>query len=118
LRQGRRHEAVEVLVTTTYSKAGAMMSFPSRHFQRDIQLPQARDEMLENAVSSLESDENIEGIFLGGSLAEGNTDLYSDIDLRIVVPEALLNSYIEKKHEITRTFGNVLFLIGKACFVK
>lgn len=83
--------------------------FNSRHTYRDSQLPVARDTMLDRAIQIIKQRMEIEGIFLGGSLAKGNADLFSDIDLRIVVTDAYFNDYIQHKQDILREFGKVLF---------
>jgi predicted nucleotidyltransferase len=85
------------------------MKYHSKHSVRDTQLPRVRDEMLAIILSNLESKEDILGIFLGGSLAKNNFDLFSDIDLRIIVPEDKFDNYVKQKQEIIGEFGEVLF---------
>ena len=46
-------------------------------------LPAHRD-LLERAVSYFRDDERVVGMILGGSLAHGGADFYSDVDLYIV----------------------------------
>lgn len=86
-----------------------MMRFHSRHEERDRRLPEAREALLEKIIYSLTSNSDVQAIFLGGSLAKGNTDLFSDIDLRIVVKQEKFNEYIKRKQKIPRDWGEVLF---------
>jgi predicted nucleotidyltransferase len=99
----------ETLETDNLKNWGRIKMFNSRHYIRDVQLPVTRDNMLRRAIEILEGQEYIEGIFLGGSIAKENTDLYSDIDLRIVVSEGQFNEYIRNKQDILRSFGDILF---------
>ncbi|PTM58748.1 aminoglycoside 6-adenylyltransferase [Desmospora activa] len=80
----------------------------SKWQQRDQKLPQKRESLRKRIEADLLSDENICGIFYGGSLGEGNPDRYSDIDLRIVVKENK-SRYIASKHKRAKRWGQVLF---------
>lgn len=81
----------------------------SRHEERDRRLSQAREELLEDIIRILQADSNVIGIFLGGSLGKRNPDPYSDIDLRIVVEDGMLDRYIARKQTMMSEFGDVLF---------
>lgn len=85
------------------------MSYVSRHRERDERLPQYRDELLRAALSDLTGDGGVVAVYLGGSLAKGNFDLYSDIDLRIVVPSDKIAEYVREKQNRPRRWGNVLY---------
>lgn len=85
------------------------MKFKTRHDLRDQRLPQIRNEMLNHIVSKLYSRQGVEGIFIGGSIAKNNEDLFSDIDLRIVVSEDQFDDYIRNKQDLALDFGEVLF---------
>lgn len=85
------------------------MGFETRHSKRDSELPKVRHELLNNIINTLRSNKDIVGIFLGGSIASGNEDLFSDIDLRIVVSEVQYKRYITDKQKIAAQFGKVLF---------
>jgi predicted nucleotidyltransferase len=61
------------------------VGFVSRHLERDLSLPKQRDAILEKALADLTLDANVLAIYLGGSLAKGKADLYSDIDLHTLV---------------------------------
>ncbi|TSB45408.1 hypothetical protein FN960_16760 [Alkalicoccobacillus porphyridii] len=63
-----------------------------------------------NAIElDLKNDKNILGIFYGGSIGNRNSDLYSDIDLRIVVKDEFFEEYRLNKKQRAKNWGNVLF---------
>lgn len=55
------------------------------------------------------ADENVIGVFYSGSIGNGNSDLYSDIDLRIVVKDEVFEAYISAKRQRAQNWGTVLF---------
>ena len=61
------------------------MGFESKHKERDLQLPDQRKTILNNALRDLTDDPYVEAIYEGGSLARGDFDNYSDIDLHVIV---------------------------------
>jgi predicted nucleotidyltransferase len=85
------------------------MGFHSRHKERDKSLPEVRKALLEKIVHSLKSNSDVLAIFMGGSLAKGNMDLFSDIDLRIVVEAEKFNEYVNRKQQTPRDWGEILF---------
>lgn len=83
-----------------------VVSFRSRHYNRDLELPKHRDRLLQAAVSDLSGDPDVLAVYLGGSLAKGDFDVYSDISLttfalpcgcrtlkRFTIPTGLLGKY-------------------------
>jgi predicted nucleotidyltransferase len=85
------------------------MKYHGRHEKRDIQLPNVRKDLLESIVNSLKTDPDILAIFVGGSIAKGNEDVFSDIDLRIVVSNDKYKDFIKRKQQIPLEWGNLLF---------
>lgn len=85
------------------------MTYQTRHNLRDKELPEIRHIMLNMIKEILKSHQAIEGIFLGGSIAKNKEDLFSDIDLRIVVSEDQFNEYVHSKKRLMTEFGDVLF---------
>lgn len=85
------------------------MTYQSRHVLRDEKLPQVRRELLARIIDKLKLHKAIEGIFLGGSIASDNEDLFSDIDLRIVVSEDQFDEYVRNKQRLASEFDEVLF---------
>lgn len=85
------------------------MQFHSRHEKRDRNLPEVSRGLLDNIITGLPKKDGIEGVFLGGSMAEGNEDFYSDIDLRVVVAADRFSEYVRQKRRLAEEFGDVLF---------
>jgi hypothetical protein len=72
-------------------------------------LESARSDLLATAIDWFKKEPNVVGIFLGGSVAAGSADAYSDIDLRIVAePEHHLH-YVDKRREIPAQWPGFLF---------
>lgn len=55
-------------------------------------LTEKRQKLLEHLVKKLASNTDVLNIFLGGSLAAGNADAFSDIDLRVVLRDPVKKS--------------------------
>ncbi|CAM5194899.1 hypothetical protein UACE39S_02304 [Ureibacillus acetophenoni] len=85
------------------------MGLETNRRDRDLALPKYREDLLKAIEEDLLVDENILGIFYGGSLANENTDLYSDIDLRIVVKDDVFEEYRLNKKQRANNWGRVLF---------
>ena len=72
-------------------------------------LAAARGRLVETAVRFFSADPAVMGIFLGGSLAAGSADAYSDIDLRVVVTADRHGDYVDQRREIPRRWPGFLF---------
>jgi predicted nucleotidyltransferase len=72
-------------------------------------LAAARDRLLETAVRFFSADPAVIGIFLGGSLAAGSADVFSDIDLRVVVKPDRHGYYVDQRREIPKAWPGFLF---------
>lgn len=104
------------------------MTKEEKHLQRDSQLPEIRRQLLDRISRDLEQDPDVLAIYLAGSLAKGNADSYSDIDLHTIVKPEKLEGFIADKYGRAGNWGNVLFYEGIAaspvivshfdCFVK
>jgi len=81
----------------------------TKYRKRDVELPKYRQSIIKAIEEDLINDENILGVFYGGSIGNQNTDLYSDIDLRIVVKDEVYEVYRLNKKQRARNWGNVLF---------
>ncbi len=55
------------------------------------------------------NDDNVLAVFYGGSLGNENSDLFSDIDLRVVVKNELYEKYRVNKKQRAKNWGKVLF---------
>jgi hypothetical protein len=81
----------------------------SKHRERDLEIPKHRQIMLKEIEQDLISDANILAVFYGGSIGNQNTDVYSDIDLRIVVRDEVFEEYRLNKKERAKNWGKVLY---------
>lgn len=86
-----------------------MCGFVSKHLERDLSLSKHRDILLENALNDLKLDMNVLAIYQAGSLARGNFDDYSDIDLHIIVNPERKVDFIKDKRNRASKWGSVLF---------
>ncbi|TVX78717.1 nucleotidyltransferase domain-containing protein [Peribacillus simplex] len=83
--------------------------FVSKHIERDAFLPKQRDILLENAFKDLSADPDVLAIYLAGSLAKGNDDNYSDIDLHTIVISERQADFLKRKRNRANNWGNVTF---------
>ena len=72
-------------------------------------LVRARQSLLDEAVVYLSKDSAVLGIFLGGSLAAGTADAFSDIDLRVVVTPEEYERFVANRLEIPKRWTGFLF---------
>ncbi|MCV9947595.1 AAA family ATPase [Rhizobium sp. BT-175] len=72
-------------------------------------LEEARHCLLSTALDFFRSDPSVAGVFLGGSLAAGSADVWSDIDLRVVVTSESHARFIEQRKEIPKRWPGFLF---------
>lgn len=72
-------------------------------------LEKARNDLLATVVDWFKKDQDVLGIFLGGSLAAETDDAYSDIDLRIVVKPERHQHFVEQRREMPRQWPGFLF---------
>lgn len=87
------------------SSAGEEVSL---HFE-EKSLTAARDQLLETAGGFFSADPGVIGLFLGGSLAAGSADAYSDIDLRVVVTPDRHDYYVDQRRQIPKEWPGFLF---------
>lgn len=85
------------------------MGLENKHRKRDLKIPEHRQTMLKEIEQDLIRDENVLAVFYGGSIGKRNTDLYSDIDLRIVVKDEVFEEYRLNKKERAKNWGKVLY---------
>jgi hypothetical protein len=85
------------------------VGFVTKHQERDYKNPKNREVLIQAIENDLLNDANVLAVFYGGSIGSENTDLYSDIDLRIVVKEEVFEEYRKNKKQRAKKWGNVLF---------
>lgn len=85
------------------------MGLENKHYERDLAIPKHRSELLDAIQKDLKNDANVLAVYYGGSIGNNNTDLYSDIDLRIVVKDDVFEEYRLNKKQRATNWGKVLF---------
>ncbi|MBS4196079.1 aminoglycoside 6-adenylyltransferase [Lederbergia citri] len=85
------------------------MGLETKHYERDLAIPKHREELLDAIQKDLKNDANVLAVYYGGSIGNENTDLYSDIDLRIVVKDDVFEEYRLNKKQRATNWGKVLF---------
>jgi predicted nucleotidyltransferase len=71
-------------------------------------LPEHR-ELLERAFVRFQDDVRAVGLVVGGSLAHGGADFYSDVDLYVVVRDGALEDVFAERSSIAEAVGSPLF---------
>jgi predicted nucleotidyltransferase len=71
-------------------------------------LPQHR-ELLERAFARFQDDARAVGLVVGGSLAYGGADFYSDVDLYVVVRDGAFEEVFAERDPIAEAVGSRLF---------
>lgn len=85
------------------------MAYVSRHAKRDALLPFVRGRLLKAALQDLKVDPGVVGVYLTGSLAKENHDLFSDIDLHVIVEAGLKADFVALKRDRPTRWGEVLY---------
>jgi len=71
--------------------------------------PRGHREFLGRAVARLRGDERVVGLLLGGSLAHGTPDSYSDVDLYVVVQDRAFDEILDDRDAVAGAVGSPLF---------
>ena len=71
-------------------------------------LPQHR-ELLERAFARFRDDIRVVGLVLGGSLARGGADFYSDVDLYVMVRDGAFEDVVAERNSTSQAAGSPLF---------
>ncbi len=85
------------------------MGFEWKHRKRDLEIPKHRKKLMESIERDLINDKHVLAVYYGGSIGNENTDLYSDIDLRIVVKDEYFEAFRLNKKLRAKKWGHVLF---------
>lgn len=72
-------------------------------------LEEARSALLSTALNHFMADPGVLAVFLGGSIAAGSADAWSDIDLRVVVKSEHHARFVERRREIPKAWPGFLF---------
>jgi predicted nucleotidyltransferase len=81
----------------------------TKHEERDANLIKEREKLKNEINRDLIQDKNVLAVFYGGSMAKGNHDWFSDLDLRIVVKDEVYEEYRKNKKERAKRWGDVLY---------
>jgi predicted nucleotidyltransferase len=81
------------------------------HLPSLARLPQHR-ELLERAFARFNDDIRAVGLVMGGSLAHGGADFYSDVDLYVVVRDGAFEEVFAERDSIAEAVGSPLFAFG------
>jgi len=73
------------------------------------QAPRGHRELVERAVARVRDDARVVGLVLGGSLARGEADPYSDVDLYVVVRDEAFGEVLAKRRAVAEAVGSPLF---------
>lgn len=71
-------------------------------------LPRHRS-LLERAVARFRDDDRVPGLVLGGSLALGEADFYSDVDLYVIVRDEFFDAVFAEREAAAEAVGPPLF---------
>jgi hypothetical protein len=93
------------------------VGFVTRHKGRDLKIPQYRQDLMTAIEKDLLNDDDVLAVFYGGSIGNESMDLYSDIDLRIVVLPEKFQEFILNKKNRPKKWGNVLYFEDLGPFV-
>lgn len=75
-------------------------------------LIEARDHLLDAAVSYFKQQPEVVGIFLAGSIPAGRADEWSDIDLRVLVRPEAHAAFLARREEHPRSWGDLAFNVA------
>ena len=79
-----------------------------RHLPSLDRLPQHRA-LLERAFARFRDDFRAVGLVVGGSLARGGADFYSDLDLYVVVRDGAFEDVFAERNSTAEALGSPLF---------
>lgn len=66
-------------------------------------------QIVERIVAVLEADPRVAAIWLGGSLARGNADAFSDVDIAILIDDADVPSFIAQLDRVVDRIGPTVY---------
>src|SRR5207247_5742207 len=92
---------------TTCKTCGQAITFPTR--QAYPMTERERSDVIERFRHIAETDSRVLASFLGGSLAAGTADTYSDIDIYFVVDPSEYDSFHSDVASLLNTFGPLVY---------
>jgi hypothetical protein len=82
----------------------------TKHTERDLEILKHRQNLIQAIEQNLLLDDHVLAVFYGGSLGNKNTDLYSDIDPRIVVKDEVFEEYRKNKKQRDKNWKTFYFI--------
>lgn len=73
------------------------------------ELNSARDRLYKNVIDYFLAKDNIEALYIQGSVAAGSADEFSDIDLRVVVHPKAYRRYISERFDAPQLWGEWIY---------
>jgi predicted nucleotidyltransferase len=73
-------------------------------------IPETAEAVIGRLVESCGADDRVAAVFLGGSVARGEADEYSDVDLCVIVRDEAYADVIAARDAFVRAIGEPLFL--------
>src|SRR5579859_5096987 len=71
----------------------------------------ARQEWLDNASRVLSADRRVRAVILYGSLAREDADVWSDVDLIVIIDDASLEDVVATRLDFGSAFGDVAYTL-------
>lgn len=72
--------------------------------------PEEQQAVLRRFVTACEQDERVVAAFLGGSLAAGSADEWSDLDIYLVTTDEAYEGFLDSRKAFIRRLGDPVFL--------
>jgi predicted nucleotidyltransferase len=76
----------------------------------ELQLPNNHQGVVDRFVAACQADERVVAAFLGGSYAKGTADVYSDLDLYLIILDEAFQDFLAERKAFIRLLGEPLFL--------
>jgi predicted nucleotidyltransferase len=77
---------------------------------QDLLLRPDQQTFVERFVKACQADERVVAAFLGGSVAKGYADAYSDVDLCVITTDGSFEDFYQARESFLRALGELVFL--------
>ncbi len=77
---------------------------------QEVSMPPPHQIILDRFVAACQADERVVAAFLGGSYASGKADVYSDLDLYLIITDEMYDNFKASCETFLRLLGEPLFL--------
>ncbi len=76
----------------------------------ELHLPEHQRTILSRFITACQADERVVAAFLGGSYAKGTADIFSDLDLGVIIADEAYSDFFAGREAFVRRLGEPLFL--------